>query len=219
MTDVHVTDTRPPEMRGHRLFAAWYDRLTRSLEREVLAPRRAELLAELTGEVLEIGAGTGASLGHFPVGVHVIAAEPDPAMRKRLHRSLERGQVNVEVSSAAAENLPFPSGRFAAVASICVLCSVTDPDRALAEAHRVLRPGGRLVVLEHVRGTGRLARWQDLVTPVWSRLAGGCHPNRDLAGAVERTGFTFERREDFDPMPGPVPTRPMLAGIAVRRDH
>lgn len=201
-------------MKSHRVFAALYDTLTGPLERAVLAPRRAALLGELTGEVLEIGAGTGASLGHYRQAHKIVAAEPDPAMRARLARSVERCAIPVQLSSAAAENLPFPATHFDAVVAVCVLCSVDDPQRALAEAHRVLKPGGQLVVLEHVRGRGRLAAWQDRITPLWSRLTGGCHPNRDLQDAIERAGFSFERREDFDPMPKWVPARPMLQAIA-----
>jgi SAM-dependent methyltransferase len=95
-----------------------------------------------------------------------------------------------------------------------VLCSVEDVDQALAEARRTLKPHGRLVVLEHVRGDGRLARWQDVVTPVWSCLAGGCHPNRDIEPADLRAGFAIERAERFDPFPRLVPTRPMLEATA-----
>ena len=201
-------------MKSHRVFAALYDALTGPLEQAVLAPRRAALLGELTGEVLEIGAGTGASLGHYLKASRIVAAEPDPAMRARLARALERCAVPVQLSSAAAENLPFPAAHFDAVVSVCVLCSVRDPQRALAEAHRVLKPGGRLVVLEHVRGRGRLADWQDRITPLWSRLVGGCHPNRDLHSAIERAGFSFEYFEESDPMPKWVPTRPMLEATA-----
>jgi ubiquinone/menaquinone biosynthesis C-methylase UbiE len=202
-------------VKSHRVFAALYDTVTGRLELAVLAPRRAALLGELTGEVLEIGAGTGASLGHYRLASRVVAAEPDPAMRARLARALERCAVPVELSGAAAEDLPFPAARFDAVVAVCVLCSVRDPQRALAEAHRVLKPGGRLVVLEHVRGTGRLAAWQDRITPLWSQLAGGCHPNRDLRSAIDHAGFVFERRETFDPMPKWVPTRPMLQATAI----
>jgi SAM-dependent methyltransferase len=202
-------------MKSHRIFAALYDTVTGPLEHAVLAPRRAALLGELTGEVLEIGAGTGASLGHYRLASRVVAAEPDPAMRARLSGALERCAVPVQLSGAAAEDLPFPAARFDAVVAICVLCSVHDPQEALAEAHRVLKPGGRLVALEHVRGAGRLAAWQDRVTPLWSRLAVGCHPNRDLQSAIERAGFTFERREIFDPMPRWVPARPMLEASAI----
>jgi ubiquinone/menaquinone biosynthesis C-methylase UbiE len=202
-------------MKSHRVFAALYDTLTGPLEHAVLAPCRAALLGEITGEVLEIGAGTGASLGHYRRATRVVAAEPDPAMQARLASAVERCALPVQLSSAAAENLPFPAAHFDAVVTVCVLCTVTDAHRALIEAHRVLKPGGRLVVLEHVRGQGRLADWQDRVTPLWSRLMGGCHPNRDLQSAIERAGFTFERREDFDPMPRWVPARPMLLATAI----
>jgi ubiquinone/menaquinone biosynthesis C-methylase UbiE len=203
-------------MKSHPVFAALYDTVTGPLEQAVLAPRRAALLSELAGEVLDIGAGTGASLVHYRQANRVVVAEPDPAMRARLARGLERCDVPVELSDAAAEDLPFPSAHFDAVVAVCVLCSVDDPHKALAEAQRVLKPAGRLVVLEHVRGPGRLADWQDRITPLWSRLAGGCHPNRDLQSAIERAGFVVERREIFDPMPSWVPTRPMLEAIAMR---
>lgn len=202
-------------MKSHPMFAALYDTVAGPLEHAVLARRRAALLGELTGEVLEIGAGTGASLGQYRRASRVVAAEPDPAMRARLARAVDRCAVPVEVSAAAAEDLPFPAAHFDAVVAVCVLCSVRDPHRALAEAHRVLKPGNRLVVLEHVRGPGRLADWQERITPLWSLLARGCHPNRDLQRAMERAGFVFERREIFDPMPRWVPARPMLEATAI----
>jgi ubiquinone/menaquinone biosynthesis C-methylase UbiE len=96
-----------------------------------------------------------------------------------------------------------------------VLCSVADLERALAQARRVLRPSGRLVVLEHVRGQGALARWQDRLTPLWSHLAGGCQLGRDTAAAIEQAGFIFEQRELSDPFPRWVPTRPLLRAVAV----
>jgi ubiquinone/menaquinone biosynthesis C-methylase UbiE len=206
----HLPDSPP----SHPLFAAIYDRLTGSVEREVLGPRRASLLPNLGGEVLEVGAGTGASLPHFHRATRVVASDPDPGMRKRLERKLDQACVPVEVAEAAAEALPFADGSFDSVVFVCTLCTVVDPDRALAEARRVLKPAGRLVALEHVRGDGRLARWQDRVTPLWSRLMAGCHPNRDTAAAIEAAGFAFERIERFDPFPALVPARPMIEAVA-----
>ena len=201
--------------RGHRLFAAVYDWLQRPLERRFLGERRARLLEHLRGEVFDVGAGTGANLRYFERADHVIAAEPDPAMRRRLVSRLPEARVPVEVVDAEAESLPFDDARFDAVVYTLVLCTVTDPSRALSEARRVLKPGGRLIVFEHVRGIGRLARWQDRVTPLWSRLFAGCHPNRDTRSAIERAGFSFERVEELDPLPRWVLTSPMLEAVAV----
>jgi ubiquinone/menaquinone biosynthesis C-methylase UbiE len=201
--------------REHRVFAALYDRMTGPLEKGVLGERRAGLLADLAGQVLDVGAGTGANLPHLRSASRVVAAEPDAAMRRRMAAKLADTPVPVEITGDAAEALEQPDASFDAVVFTQVLCSVSDPDRALAEARRVLQPGGQLIVLEHVRGSGSLARWQDLLTPLWSRLIPGCHLGRDTAAAVERAGFTIHRAELFEPFPRWVPSRPMLEAIAV----
>ncbi len=202
--------------RGHRLFAAVYDGMTSSMERAWLGHRRERLLGDITGDVLELGAGTGANLPYLRAAGRVVTAEPDPAMARRLRGKLASVPMPVELSGAAAESLPYPDGSFDAVVSTLVLCTVTDPHRALAEARRVLKPGGRLLVIEHVRGHGALAQWQDRITPLWSRLMAGCHPNRDLQAAIETAGFRFDHLEVFDPMPRLVPTRPVLQAVASR---
>jgi SAM-dependent methyltransferase len=208
-----VNAARPAQ--EHRLFAALYDRMTAALEEGMLAERRAGLLADLTGQVLDAGAGTGANLPHLRAASRVVAAEPDPAMRRRMAAKLADAPVPVELTGDAAEALQQPDASFDAVVFTQVLCTVADPDRALAEARRVLRPGGRLIILEHVRGNGNLARWQDRLTPLWSRLIPGCHLGRDTAAAIERAGFTIHEAELFDPFPRWVPARPMLQAIAV----
>lgn len=202
---------------GHRLFAAVYDRMNSPAEREFVGPRRERLLGELTGDVLDIGAGTGANLPYLRCATRVVATEPDPAMRRRLTDRASRSEAPVQVDDAPAEVLPYPEASFDAVVFTLVLCTVTNPDRALAEARRVLKPDGRLIVLEHVRGHGSLARWQDRITPLWRRMAAGCHPGRDTRAAVERAGFTFVEVEDFQPIPRWIPVSPWLSGVAVPR--
>jgi ubiquinone/menaquinone biosynthesis C-methylase UbiE len=203
-----------PGRRGHRAFAAVYDAVMAPVEYAVLARRRAGLLADLGGQVIEVGAGTGVNLPYFRHADRVVAAEPDGAMRRRLAAKLAVARVPVEVTGDSASSLPYADASFDAVVCTLVLCTVADPGRALAEARRVLKPGGRLVALEHVRGRGALARWQDRVTPLWSRLAAGCQPNRDIAAAIENAGFLIGQAELFDPFPRWVPARPMLEAVA-----
>ena len=199
---------------ARRLFAAVYERQLAPVERGWLGERRAALVGDLAGRVVEVGAGTGASLGHYRLAAGVVACEPDPAMRARLAAKLAGARVPVEVSPAAAEALPFPDASFDAAVCQLVLCSVPDPAAALAELRRVLRPGGRLVFLEHVRAEGRLGAWQDRLAPLHALLVGGCRPNRDLAGAIAAAGFALEHLERFEPAPNSPLTRPFIQGAA-----
>lgn len=199
---------------GHRIFAALYDRMNGAAERGFVAPRRAALLGGLTGEVLDVGAGTGANLPHLRRASRVVAAEPDPAMRRRLLARAGRAEAPIQVDDASAEALPYPDASFDAVVFTLVLCTVADPDRALAQARRVLRSAGRLIVLEHVRGTAGHARWQGRITPLWKRVGAGCHPGRDTRAAIERAGFTFVEVEQFQPMPRWIPVSTWLQGTA-----
>lgn len=202
---------------GHPIFAALYDPLGASAERRWMGGRRRRLLAGARGAVLEIGGGTGANLAHYRDVDRVTIAEPDPFMRSRIGPKLEDARVPVEVSAAGAEALPFPDGSFDTVVSTLVLCTVPDQAAVLDEVGRVLRPGGRLLFIEHVRAAGPMARWQDRLEPLWRRLLGGCHPNRDTVAAIEGAGFEIETFESFYP-PDPLSSlTPHVQGSATVR--
>jgi len=193
-----------------------YDAVAALLDRKGFAERRARLVSALEGDVVELGAGTGLNLPHYARAARVVAVEPDPAYARRLRERALKARVPVEVVAAHAEALPFPHASFDHAVASLVLCSVKEPDVALAEIRRVLRPGGSLVFLEHVRGEGRVARWQNRLTPVQRRLADGCHLNRDTAAAIERAGFRLDGLERF-PLPGSHPLiRPGIQGAATR---
>jgi ubiquinone/menaquinone biosynthesis C-methylase UbiE len=204
---------------GHRIFAAFYDRLLAESEREGLADLRSELLSGAAGRTLEIGAGTGLNLDHYPLAVtQLVLTEPDPHMAKRLRNTL--GETTpvapTEVVEASAEELPFDDTSFDTVVSTLTLCTVADPERAAAEARRVLRPDGRFLFLEHVRdadGTGR-ARWQDRLERPWGWVAGGCHPNRDTGQLLARTFATVESNPGEFPGSGTALVRPVITGNA-----
>jgi SAM-dependent methyltransferase len=200
-----------------RAFAAAYDPVLRGAERAGLAHLRDELLADLEGDVVELGAGTGANLDHLGPGIgRLTALEPSPAMADRLRKHAARTvDHEVEVLEAPAEALPVATESTDTVISTLVLCTVRDPVQALAEIRRVLRPGGRLVLLEHVRGDGATETVQRALDPVWHVVGRGCHLTRDTRRLVEEAGFDTSGLRDIRlPLPGPV--RPGLVGTAIR---
>lgn len=198
-----------------------YDRFMRASERACLDAWRHELLAGLSGDVLEIGAGTGANLAHYPAAVtRLVLTELDPFMRAKLvARVREHARLGVEVRDASADALPFADRSFDAVVSTLVLCSVPDVDAALAEVRRVLRPGGAFVYLEHVAADANASRlaWQRRIEPVWMRVAGNCHLTRRTGEAIRRAGFAIDR-EERESMRRALPfVRPTVRGVARAR--
>jgi ubiquinone/menaquinone biosynthesis C-methylase UbiE len=205
----------------HPLFARFYDRLLSGSEEAGLRDLRAGLLERASGRTLEIGAGTGLDLPHYTDSVsELVLAEPDPHMAARMRERVESGSfapARIEVIEAPAEELPFDDGSFDTVVSTLVLCTVADPDRALAEARRVLVPGGALLFLEHVRAESRrLAWWQDRLERPWGAFAGGCHPNRPTGEALADAGLWIEQFDRGRFPKAPPWMRPMISGVARR---
>lgn len=201
----------------HPLFTLVYRAVAGAGERTGLGDLRERTLAPATGRLLIVGLGPGHDLDHLPAAVEsVIAVEPSASMRAsaapRVTAARARG-LDVEVIDAFAESLPIPDDYVDSVLLAYVLCTVADVDAALTEIHRVLRPGGVVCVMEHVRareGTW-LRRSQRLVAPVWPRLAGGCHADRDTRAALVHAGFDVTNVRDITIMTVP-PVAPTLVG-------
>lgn len=185
---------------AHPVFARLYPLLSAGAEGAGDPPYRERLLAGLAGRVVEIGVGPGQHFGRYPASVSaVVAVEPEPYLRRVAARAAATAPVPVEVVAARAERLPISSASADAAVASLVLCSVEDQAAALAELRRILRPGGELRCFEHVRAsTPRMAAFQDLLDPLWRRLAGGCHPGRDTAGALAAASFELVDLERFD---------------------
>ena len=185
-----MSDDRVSAQRGRRWFAAFYERRGRRGESEYQIMLRSRVAGEATGRILEIGAGTGFNFPYYRDGTTVVATEPNPEMLRRAGpRAREHG---IELLAAPAEHLPFPDGSFDAVVATGVFCSVDDPRRALAEAHRVLRPGGELRFSEHVRGATAARRTIQRSLDWLHYPLFHCHIGRDTIGAMREAGFEVD---------------------------
>jgi SAM-dependent methyltransferase len=199
-----------------RMFSAAYDRGFKASEEAGLREMRRELLAGARGRVLELGAGTGLNLDLYPRNIESLALlEPDPHMTRQLRRKLAESDQAAEIVEASAEELPFDDDSFDTVAVTLVLCTVSDPQVALAEIKRVLKPGGQLLFLEHVRSRSpELAKWQDRLEGPWRFLADGCHCNRDTVSAISAAGFELGDVERPEFPKGLPLIKPMAKGAA-----
>ncbi len=203
----------------HPLFTLVYRAVAGAGERTGLGELRERALAPATGRLLILGLGPGHDLDHLPDEVtSVVAIEPSASMRtsaeSRVAATRARG-IDVEVVDAVGEALPIPDDSIDSVLLAYVLCTVEDVDAALAEVRRVLRPGGVVCVMEHVRAPegSWLRRSQRIVAPVWPRLAGGCHADRDTRAALAHAGFDVAGLRDITITSLP-PVAPTLVGTA-----
>src|SRR5438874_927092 len=198
-----------------RIRPALYDFFGERMEKH-FAEYRRKALAHARGRVLEIGGGTGFNLRHYPDGVkELVVTEPAPGMLERARRRAAEAALPVSFVEAPAESLPFEDASFDTVVSTLVLCSVDDVDRALAEIHRVLRPGGQFIFVEHVRSSDpRTARWQDRLERPWMVLADGCHPNRATLERIEGAPFELVDVERSELPKSPPIVRPLVTGRA-----
>lgn len=200
-----------------RAFSAIYDRAMKGTEEAGMREVRREALSAARGRTIDIGAGTGINLGLYPDGLtELVLAEPDEHMLRRLRPKLAgAGAKAVEVVQAPADRLPFPDDTFDTAVFTLVLCTVPDPRAALAEAARILRPGGKLIFVEHVRARDPgLARWQDRLERPWRFFGDGCHCNRDTVTTIEASPFEVESVEHGELPKAPPIVRPLVHGTA-----
>jgi SAM-dependent methyltransferase len=204
--------------------AGWWERLSAALYGPVLwageaagmSAHRRELLTLARGRTLELGSGTGLNVPHYPHDLdELILTEPAAPMRTRLEDAVRRSDAVATVLDAPAERLPIADGSIDTVVSTLVLCTVDEPDVVLAEIKRVLRPGGHLLFLEHVRSdSARLARWQDRLETPWRRFAVGCRCNRATLASIETAGFSVQTRSEATWRAMPPIVRPIVMGTA-----
>lgn len=193
-----------------------YDRVVGVSERGGLAERRAALLAGARGAVLEIGAGTGLNLPHYPPAVtRLVLSDPDAGMRARAARRARTLGRDVEVVDADATALPFLENTFEEAVTTLVLCHLRRRVTALHELRRVLRPGGRLRFIEHVAGNRQVARLQRLIQPVHQIVAGGCRLDHRMTASLREAGFAVEEIEDWSLPRTPFWVAPAVVGVAL----
>jgi len=198
-----------------RFFAFTYDRFSKGMEDAGLAEMRRNLIEGASGDVLEIGGGTGANLSYYGAGVESLTVtEPEPPMLKRLKRKAREQNSHATILRAPAEDLPFEDASFDTVVSTLVLCGVDDQPRAVREVRRVLRPGGRLIFIEHVRSDDpHTAKMQDRMNPL-NRFVVCCDCNRPTLDTVRSAGFAVTELEQTELPKAPPFTRPLIIGTA-----
>ncbi|MDQ0351432.1 ubiquinone/menaquinone biosynthesis C-methylase UbiE [Alkalibacillus filiformis] len=173
-----------------KLVPKLYDLIMAPIEKKRFKRVRSELLSYADGHVLEIGSGTGVNFPLYQNVKSVTAVEPDETMKNRSMEKITHSKVPIEVQLAYAENLPFDDHQFDSVVVTLALCTIQDVNQALSEMRRVVTPGGQVMFFEHVKlNDSTVGKLQDLLTPVWKKVAGGCHLNRDSLTLIKEAGF------------------------------
>jgi ubiquinone/menaquinone biosynthesis C-methylase UbiE len=218
-TAANETGTETPTSASYsawlRVFAVLYDPVLWIGEVAGMRRRRRALVAEACGRVVEIGAGTGLNVKHYRDGLDdLVLTEPEPGMRRKLAGAVSRRGLAARIVDSPAESLPFTDASVDTVVSTLVLCTVDNPERALREIARILRPGGRLLFIEHVRARSRfLAACQDTLLRPWRGFAGGCVCNRPTLELMRANGFTVTADDQvWRGMPAIV--QPLIVGSA-----
>ncbi len=188
-----------------------YDFVNRSAEQRLLAPLRRSLLSHLHGDIVDVGAGTGANFQYYPAGSSVLALEPSASMAQRARKKMASSSARIQLEGSDDRYLDTiePASVDVVVISL-VLCSVVDPETTLRRARRLLKPNGSLILIEHVRADGAAGRVQDFLTPLWRHIS-GCHLNRDTGATAARAGFDT-RTIEIKLIPGLNPAQKLIYG-------
>ena len=192
--------------------------LDATMRQDVLDPYRHRLAAQARGRVLEIGLGSALNLPHYgAAATEIVGLEPSAPLLAKARSAIAGSSRQVVLIEGSAEAIPLDAHSVDTVLTTWTLCSIPNVAAALTEARRVLRPGGQLLFVEHGRSPDAgVVRWQDRLTPLWTRIAGGCHLNRPIRDLVEAAGFHIDR-VDTGYMTGPRPLTYMYEGRATAR--
>jgi len=195
---------------------AWLLRRVSGHHDKMLESRKRELLGNVSGTVVEVGPGTGANLRYFPKGIRWIGIEPNQCMHADLRAEAAEVNMKIELRGGGVEAMELADASVDCVVATLLLCSVTDAAYCVAEMRRILKPGGRFVFIEHVAAPpgSRLLRVQQLITPLWGLIGGGCDPARCTGSVLRNAGFHSIEIEEFNLPAGPA--APHIAGVAIR---